>query len=186
MTRGATYEPARGRSVWDLVLGVLSVAAGAIILGHVALAGIISVLLLGWTLVFGGVAMAAAAAASWEDSSHRWSLPVGVVVVVVGFGFIRNPGAGVLALTLLGGSLMLVAGMVRLVSAFAPDAPRGILLVNGLVTFGLGVLVLNRWPVSALWFLGTALGIQLILDGMTTVLIGRVPIVRPTKAAVSA
>jgi uncharacterized membrane protein HdeD (DUF308 family) len=76
--------------------------------------------------------------------------------------------------------------MVRLVSAFAPDAPRGILLVNGLVTFGLGVLVLNRWPVSALWFLGTALGIQLILDGMTTVLIGRVPIVRPTKAAVSA
>lgn len=186
MADTASSELARDRTVWDLALGVLSVAAGVIVLGHVALASLVSVLFLGWVLIFGGIAMAASAVASWDDSGHRWSLPAGVVLVVLGFGFVRNPGIGVLMLTLLAGSMLLVGGMVRLVAAFAPGAPRTILLVNGLVTMAMGVLVLNRWPVSALWFLGTVLGIQLILDGITTALVGRVRVVRPAKAAAPA
>jgi membrane protein HdeD len=170
----------RSRTGWDVVLGVLSVLAGAIALGHVALAGAISVLLLGWTVLFGGVALAVGAVVGWKDPRRRWDLPLGALLFLLGLGFVRNPGVGLLTLTLLAGSLLLVGGVLRLIAAFQPDAPRGLLLFSGTVTLLLGLMVLNRWPVSALWFLGTVLGVELILDGITTAVSGRL---RPVETS---
>jgi membrane protein HdeD len=163
----------RRRTGWDIVLGFLSVIAGGIVLGHVALAGAISVLFMGWTLLLGGIALAVNALVGWKDPSRRWNLAIGALLLLLGFGFIRNPGVGLLTLTLLAGSLLLVGGIVRIVAAFQPGAPRGLMLFSGGVTLLLGILVLNQWPVSALWFLGTVLGIELILEGITTALSGR-------------
>ena len=163
----------RRRTGWDIVLGFLSVIAGGIALGHVALVGAISVLFLGWMILIGGVALAVNALVGWKDAGRRWDLAVGALLFLLGLGFVRNPGVGLLTLTLLAGSLLLVGGIVRLVAAFQPGAPRGLLLFSGGVTLLLGLLVLNQWPVSALWFLGTVLGIELILDGITTALSGR-------------
>jgi membrane protein HdeD len=169
----------RRRTGWDVVFGVLSVFAGIVALGHVALAGAISVLFLGWTILFGGIAIAVGAIAGWKDGRRRWDLPLGMLLFLVGLGFVRNPGVGLLTLTLLAGSLLLVGGVVRLVAAFQPEAPRGMLLFSGAVTLLLGLMVLSQWPVSALWFLGTLLGIELILEGITTAVAGRV---RPVAA----
>jgi uncharacterized membrane protein HdeD (DUF308 family) len=169
----------RSRTGWDIALGVLSVIAGAVALGHVAVASAISVLFLGWTILFGGVALAVGALVGWKDPRRRWDLPLGALLLLLGLGFVRNPGVGLLTLTLLAGSLLLVGGVLRLVAAFQPDAPRGLLLLSGTVTLLLGLMVLNQWPVSALWFLGTVLGVELILDGITTAVSGRL---RPVEA----
>jgi membrane protein HdeD len=172
----------RRRTGWDIVLGVLSVIAGGIALGHVALAGAISVLFLGWTILLGGVALAISALVGWKDPGRRWDLAFGGLLFLLGLGFVRNPGVGLLTLTLLAGSLLLVGGILRIVAAFQPGAPRGLLLLSGGVTLLLGFMVLNQWPVSALWFLGTVLGIELILDGITTAISGRPrPVALETK-----
>jgi uncharacterized membrane protein HdeD (DUF308 family) len=175
----------RKRTGWDIAFGLLSVVAGIVVLGHVAIASLISVLLLGWTLLLGGVVLVVAALAMWKQATHRWDLAAGVLFLLLGFSFIRNPGVGLLTLTLLAGSLLLLGGIVRIVLAFQPGAPRAVLLINGIITVLLGGMVLNRWPVSALWFLGTVLGIQLILDGVTTAMVGRVRVARtpPTTPA---
>jgi membrane protein HdeD len=170
-TQPLTFE--RRRTGWDILFGVLSVIAGIFALGHVALAGAISVLVLGWTILLGGVALAISAIVGWKEPGRRWDLAFGALLFLLGLGFVRNPGVGLLTLTLLAGSLLLVGGVVRLVSAFQPGAPRGLLLLSGSVTLLLGLMVLNQWPVSALWFLGTILGIELILDGITTAISGR-------------
>jgi membrane protein HdeD len=174
----------RRRTGWDIVLGVLSIVAGIIALGHVALASAISVLFLGWAILLGGVAVGVGAVVGWKDPGRRWDLALGVLLVLVGLGFVRNPGVGLLTLTLLAGSLLLVGGVVRIVAAFQPGAPRGLLLAGGVVTLLLGFMVLSRWPVSALWFLGTVLGVELILDGITTAISGRPrPVVADTQLA---
>ena len=175
----------RRRTGWDIFFGALSAVAGMIALGHVALASAISVLFLGWAILLGGTVLAVSAIAGWKDHQRRWDLPLGVLLVLLGLGFVRNPGVGLLTLTLLAGSLLLVGGIVRLVAAFQPGAPRGLLLFSGTLTLLLGLLVLNRWPVSAVWFLGTVLGVELILDGITTAMSGRVRPVR-TEAGVAA
>lgn len=174
---GAASDPVRlerRRTGWDIVLGVLSVLAGGVVLGHVAVAGAISMLFIGWMLVIGGVALAVEAIVDWRIPSQRWNLAAGALLVILGVGLLRNPAAGLLVLTLLAGSMLVIGGIVRLVAAFQPGSPRAFLIVNGAVTLLLGFLVLNRWPVSALWFLGTVLGVQLVVDGVTTAIAGRV------------
>jgi membrane protein HdeD len=183
----STMRPSRlepRRTGWDLLFGLLSVVAGVFALGHVALAGAISVLLLGWAILLGGVALAVGAIVGWAEPERRWDLALGTLLVLVGLGFVRNPDVGLLTLTLLAGSLLLVGGVVRVVAAFQPGAPRGLLLVGGAVTLLLGFMVLSRWPVSALWFLGTVLGVELIVDGLTTAIRGRPrPVVVDTELA---
>ncbi len=172
----------RRRTKWDVVFGVLSVVAGGVMLGHVALASLVSVLFLGWSLIVGGVVVFLSAITTWDEPGHWWAIIAGGLLTVLGLGFVRNPGASLLVLTLLAGSLLIVGGIVRLVAAFQPGAPRIILIVNGAATLLLGLLVFFQWPVSALWYLGMVLGVQLILDGLTTAISGRVRLVETAPA----
>lgn len=164
----------RQRSGWDLLFGGLSVVAGAIVLSHVALASVISVLFTGWMLLVGGVVLAVGALVNWSDHARRWNLAYGALIGVLGYSFVANPGIGLLTLTLLAGSLLLVGGMLRVVLAFQPGMPRAVLLLSGGVTLALSFLILTGFPASALWFLGTVLGVELIIDGVTTILLGRI------------
>ncbi len=168
------------RTIWDVILGVITVIAGGIVLGHVAIASLVSILFVGWMLLVSGATVMISGIVGWKQPAQRWNLATGAVLAILGLGFVRNPGAGLLVLTLLAGSMLLAAGVIRLVAAFQPGSPRAVLLFNGAVTLALGFMVINRWPASALWLLGTILGVQLIVDGMTTALVGRV---RPTEVA---
>jgi membrane protein HdeD len=167
----------RRRTGWDVALGVLSIVAGFVALGHVALASAISLLFLGWTLVIGGLALLVSGVAGWRDPDHRWGVVGGALLGLLGIGVLRNLEASLLVLTLFAGSLLLFGGIVRIVAAFQVRAARGVLLLNGIVTTLLGLVVFVRWPVSALWFLGVVLGVQLIVDGVTTATVGRVRVV---------
>lgn len=182
MSSAAQPSLERRRTTWDVVFGVLSVVAGGVMLGHVALASLVSVLFLGWTLVIGGIVMFVFAISTWGEPGHWWALIAGGLLTVLGVGFVRNPGASLLVLTLLAGSLLIVGGIARLAAAFQPGAPKTILIVNGTATLLLGLLIFFQWPVSALWYLGMVLGVQLILDGVTTAISGRVRVVETTRA----
>lgn len=172
----------RERTGWDLLFGGLSVVAGGIVLSHVALASVISVLFTGWMLLVGGATLAVGALVNWSDHGRRWNLAYGALIGVLGFAFVSNPGVGLLALTLLAGSLLLVGGMLRVVLAFQPGMPRGMLLVSAGITLALALLILSGFPASALWFLGTVLGVELVIDGVTTMLLGRVRLAQARAA----
>lgn len=171
----------RKRTMWDIALGLITVVAGIVVLGHVVLASLVSILFVGWILLGSGVVLVGAGIIGWKESAQRWNVAGGAILAVLGLGFVRNPGAGLLVLTLLAGSLLLVGGVIRIVAAFQPGAPRMVLLLNGIITLVLGGMVLNQWPSSALWLLGTILGVQLIIDGLTTATVGRLRTVEPTS-----
>lgn len=179
-TRTPTLE--RRRTLWDVVLGVITVVAGFVVLGHVALASLVSILFVGWMLLVSGVLIAIAGIVGWKQPAQRWNIAAGAIIAILGLGFVRNPGAGLLLLTLLAGSLLLAGGVIRIVAAFQPGAPKTILLVNGLITLAFGVMVVNQMPTSALWLLGTILGVQLLLDGLTIAIVGRIRLVEPATA----
>lgn len=182
MTASPQVTLERRRTGWDVLFGVLSVIAGFIVLGHVALAGVISVLFTGWMLLIGGVVLVVGAVVNWSDPPRRWGLASGALIGMLGFAFVNNPGIGLLTLTLLAGSLLFVGGILRLVLAFQPGMPKGLLLFSGIITLALSLLILIGWPASALWFLGTVLGIELIIDGITMALSGRLRLSQATQA----
>ena len=132
-----------------------------------------SVLLLGWLLIIGGVLEAVYA--FWQE---RWGaffidLTVGILYAVVGFMMVANPGVAALTLTLLIAMFLILAGLFRTVAAIAARPPHwGWLLAHGVVSLVLGILIWRQWPVSGLWVIGLFVGIELLLNGATLIMLG--------------
>ena len=84
---------------------------------------------------------------------------------------IADAAAGAAVITLILASYFLVSGLFRL--GFAISHPRlghrGALLLSGVVTLLLGVLITIHWPSSALWVIGTFVGIDLIFYGLSLI-----------------
>lgn len=136
----------RRRTFWDVVLGLITVIAGVVVLGHVALAGLVSIMFVGWMLLVSGLAVTLSGIVGWRQATQRWNVAAGAILAILGLGFVRNPRAGLLVLTLLAGSLLLAGGVIGLIAAFQPGAPRLVLLLNGVVTLALGFMVVRECP----------------------------------------
>lgn len=152
--------------LWFLVLGIMLIIVGMFAIASAVVATFASVVFLGWLLIFGGV-MQLVYAFRMRARQHLFmQLLLGVLALVVGFMLITHPGAGALTLTLALAIYFVVSGAFRIGAALGVRYPHwGWSLVSGIVTFVLGVLLWWRLPVIAFWFLGFAVGVDMILHG---------------------
>jgi uncharacterized membrane protein HdeD (DUF308 family) len=161
------------RTLWDVVLGAVFIIAGVIVLGDVVVASVLSVLFIGWTLLISGVIGVLVALVRIGRGGFWIGLLGGALSLVAGLVFVRNPGTTLLALSLAAGALLITGGLVRIVLAVQERDQRVALAFSGVVGIVLGLMILNRWPDSALWLLGTVLGVQLVVDGLLLMVLGR-------------
>lgn len=169
----------RRRTGWDVVFGVLLLIGGFVVLGNAVLATAISVLLLGWTALIAGVVLLVSALFR-IGSGGFWSAALGgAVLAVLGLFLLRNPGVGALSLTLVAGSMFLATGLVRVFLGFQVAEARWLLVISGLISVGLGLLVLFNLMAATLTLLGVLLGVQTLLEGVTLLVAGRL---RPVEA----
>ncbi|MFQ1002635.1 HdeD family acid-resistance protein [Modestobacter sp. SSW1-42] len=180
LDRDTATELERRRTGVDVVVGILMLIAGAILLGNVVFATVVSVLLLGWTALVSGVVLIVGTLLRLR-SGASWTVALGgVVLAVLGLFILRNPAIGALTLTLLGGSMFLTTGLVRVFGAWAVPGARVPLVVSGLISTGLGLWVLLNLTTATLTLLGTLLALQTLLEGATMLAVGRLrPVAGP-------
>jgi uncharacterized membrane protein HdeD (DUF308 family) len=91
----------------------------------------------------------------------------GLLYIVTGVICILEPIFASTVLTLILGAGLVAAGVVRAVLAFQlPSGPqRSMVLLASAVTFLLGLAIVVNWPMSAIYVLGTLLGIDLLFHG---------------------
>lgn len=173
---------------WLLALGIVMVILGTIALFIIPYATIGTVMVLGWLLVVSGIfeGIHAFRVRSWGGLFLH--LIGGVLGVLVGLLIVTHPVLGALGWTLLFASFFTVIGLFRTIAAIRLKFPNwGWAVFDGLVTLGLGILLWISWPVSALWFLGLAVGISLILRGWSYIMfalaIHSLPITTPIRQA---
>jgi len=161
------------RTGWDLVLGALLFLAGLVILGNAAFATALSVMILGWIVLIGGV-LTLVASLFRIGQGGFWSTALsGGLLTVIGLLFVSHTGAAALTLTLIMGTVFLVSGVVRLVLAANEPENRGLMIFSGAVSTILGLLVLFNAFAASFVLLGILLGIQVLVDGLTMMLVGR-------------
>jgi len=166
-------EELRRHWVVCVVLGIASVILGTVALGASGIVTLASVLFFGWMLVFGGAVQAVHA--FWF---RRWGgffrhLLGGVLGIVVGGLMVARPLAGAESITLLLAAFFVVGGVFRIIAALAVRFPSwGWTLMSGVVTLLLGIIIWKQWPISGLWVIGTFVGIDLIFDGWSLVMLG--------------
>ena len=141
------------------------------------------VLVLGMSLVISGVAMIVATFWAGRWSAHLLQLLIGVFYVVVGFLMMDKPLEATETVTLVVAAMFIVVGVMRSVAALVLRYPQwGWSLLSGVLSTFIGLVIYKSFPVTALWAIGTLVGIQLIFDGwfwiMLAVSLRRLPISR--------
>jgi uncharacterized membrane protein HdeD (DUF308 family) len=165
----AELQSLRDNSGWLLALGLALIVLGVLALGSefTTLAVMLTFAVL--LLVSGGVEIAAA---FW---ARRWGgfflhLLFGILYLVVGLLLIEHPGVAADALTLMLAASFLVGGLLRIAVALTHRFSNwGWVLLNGVVTFLLGVMIWRRWPDASEWVIGIFVGVELIFTGWSWV-----------------
>lgn len=151
---------------WFLAFGILLIVLGVVCLGKAQTATTFSVLTLGWILAFSGVVWLANAFRARAWGGLFLYLLNALIRGVTGYLLIRHPDAGAEAVTMVLAALFIVGGLFRAVGAGVIQFPRwGWTVVSGLVSVALGIFLLTTWPVASTFFIGMAIGIDLIFDG---------------------
>ncbi len=172
--RACPYSPLPGvcRRAAEVALGLLLVG-GLIVLGHTILATAVSVLFIGWLALIAGIVAVVAALFRIRRGGFWSAALTGGLLTVLGLMFLRHPGAAAVTLTLLAGSSFLASGTVRLVAAAASKTYRWPLVLGGIVSAVLGLIVLFNLFTATFVLLGVLLGVQILIDGVTLLLEGR-------------
>jgi uncharacterized membrane protein HdeD (DUF308 family) len=161
---------------WYLALGILLVLLGTFAIGRTYLVTAVSVLFFGYLMIAAGAVQAAHA--FWKE--RGWGgffvdLLMGLLYIVVGFMIVANPQAGALTLTLLIAMFLILDGVFHVVAALSVRYPNWAwMLLHGVVTLLLGIMIWRQWPLSGLWVIGLFVGIQMILNGWSLVMLGMV------------
>jgi uncharacterized membrane protein HdeD (DUF308 family) len=155
---------------WFLFFGIVLVLFGAIcVVGNIA-ATFATVLVLGWLLIASGILSLIHA-----FQVHNWNgfflfFLSALLRGFTGYVLIRYPYGGAAGITLVVASFFIVGGLFRATGAAMLRFPRWEWATfSGILSFVLGVMLLTSLPVSSVWFLGFAIGLDMIFDGASLI-----------------
>lgn len=164
--------PAR-RTAWTVILGVLMIIFGVIILGNTVVATAVSILVIGWIAIISGVVSLVGAFVNRAGSGLWLGLVSGVLLLILGILILRNPVAGAFGLTVVLGIVFFARGITTLITGFTLPTGKALFIVSGIVSLILGLIVLFNLFTMTLTLLGILLGVELIVHGLTVVVVGR-------------
>lgn len=171
--RGAA-KTAKKASGWFIGMAVVFILLGILAIVEPGVAGLAITILVGWLLIFGGGAHLVAAFSGGGAGRVIWQVLIGFVYIVGGIYFLTHPLLGLGSLTLLLAVIILMAAVFELIAYFRSrsEGGSGWLLVNALITLLLGGLIWFHWPSSSVWAIGTLVGVNLLMTGISRLMLG--------------
>jgi uncharacterized membrane protein HdeD (DUF308 family) len=166
----AGLEEIRNSWGWFLVLGILLISLGAICIVGDITATFTTVLVFGWLLLISGIFALVQAFRTRNWSGFFLNLLSALFRGFTGYLLIRYPLAGAASLTLVLASFFVVSGIFRAIGAGMVKFPRwGWSVFSGIVSVVLGVMLLAQMPLSSIWFIGFAIGVDLVVEGASLI-----------------
>ena len=160
---GASDSNVRG---WVIFAGIAMLIGGTAAIIYNGTATLASVMVFGWLLAIVGIVQIVHAVQVRAWSGFFLYLLDGILRTTVGVLLMAYPGAGAQALTLVLSFYFVVGGIFKSFGSLALQFPGwGWSVASGIVSVVLGVMLAMQWPASGQWFIGLAVGIDLILYG---------------------
>jgi uncharacterized membrane protein HdeD (DUF308 family) len=166
-------EYLRRNMAWFIALGAALIVVGLLTIGYPAVTTLTTVGVFGVFLLI---------AAGFEVASgvctRRWGgfflhLLCGLLYLFVGVVVIDRPNLAAAGYTLLLAMFFIASGLVRAISAVVHRfSGWGWVFVSGAVSLFLGVLIWREIPETAFWVIGTFLGIDLVFNGLSWLMLG--------------
>ncbi|HPD90983.1 MAG: DUF308 domain-containing protein [Rhodobacter sp.] len=157
-----------------VLLGLLSIALGAFVLGNVVLASLAVTTLTGaLLLVTGGIQVVTGfTVAGWQHKAL--ALLLGLALAFLGWAFLSNPLEGMISLTSL---IMILVGASGLVRLYVSMNLRGTaffvpMLLSGIVSLALALYIFFNFAAATMSLLGILLGVELLSNGVSLLVLG--------------
>jgi len=98
-----------------------------------------------------------------------WELVIGAAYLFAGIFILTHPLAGLVTLTLLLGSYLLIKGVVEIIGGFSTRGVPGSgwLLIDGVVSLILSAMIWFHLPSTAAWVIGTLIGFSILFSGLS-------------------
>jgi uncharacterized membrane protein HdeD (DUF308 family) len=151
---------------WFLAFGIALLLLGVVAIVRSVTATIVSMLFFGWLLVLAsGIEIAQAVMVGhWVGFFHH--LLAAILFGVTGLILVTRPLLSAEVATIFIAMFFLIGGLFQLIGSAWVGLPGwGWQVVDGLIAFVLGLLVLAQWPASGLWVIGLFIGIDLFFYG---------------------
>jgi uncharacterized membrane protein HdeD (DUF308 family) len=158
--------------LWFLILGIVLILLGVLAIGVPFVATLTTVLVFGILLLAGGVVQVVSAILARGWQGFFLHLLAGILHFIVGGLMIERPLLAAEALTLLLAVAFLAGGIARILYVLFERFPGWPwVLLNGVVTLILGLAIWRQWPGSGIWVIGVFVGIDLIFNGWSWVML---------------
>lgn len=163
----------RQRWGWFLGMGILLVVLGTVAIGASAYVTLATMYLLGWLMIFGGAMEAGHAFTSRAWGGFFLDLLVGLLYAVTGLLIVAKPVRAAETVTFLIALMLTFGGIFHIAAAVAIRFQHATwLLLHGVINVALGIMIWQDWPVSGLWVIGLFIGIDMIMNGWSLVMLG--------------
>lgn len=159
----------KSRAGWGIFLGIVMVVLGALLMAYPVIAGTVTTIVMGCILIITGVLDIVAALRAHTAGKFFLRLLLGVVYGFGGFLLLFNPLWGLAVLTAVLGVMLLFEAGAAAVLGFQVRPVSGWLLFDAAITAILGILILAHWPASAIWAIGTLVGVAILIRGITRI-----------------
>jgi uncharacterized membrane protein HdeD (DUF308 family) len=161
-------------SGWFIAIAVAFIILGMMAMIEPMVAGLAVSVMVGWILIVAGVTHVVGASGAGGAGRVIWQFVLGAVYAIGGVYFLTHPLLGLGALTLVLSGILVTESVLRIVAYVQTRGERGSwsLLVNGLITILLGGMIWRHWPSSSAWAIGTLVGANLLMAGMSWLILG--------------
>ena len=165
--RDAMRETVKKYAIWYLIQGVLLVLGGVLAVIYPAISSTAVVVLLGWVLIVSGIVQGISLIGA-SRVPHFWLQLISVALaLLVGSLLLRDPGQGLLTITVVLIVFLMMQGMSKVVFALTirPFPNWGWVLASGVLGIVLSGALWASLPTTAVWLIGLLVGIDLIGEG---------------------
>jgi len=166
-------ETVKKASGWSIALAVLMIIAGMLAIADSFVAGIFAVYVIAWMAIINGIFQVVYGFRAHGGGKMALEIILGLLYIAAGVFIVLNPASGLLALTAVIASFLVIYGIFALVLAFQlrPQSGWGWVLFDAILTLILGILIWRHWPVNSVWVVGTLLGISFIVSGVSRLML---------------
>jgi uncharacterized membrane protein HdeD (DUF308 family) len=166
-----------------VLLGIVLIVAGLLVLGDVALATLVSTIMIAVLAIIAGAFEIVHAFWTKGWGGFIWQILLGILYITFGIVLWNQPVLGALVITYVLGLLLVISGVVRILLSYRYWHEAGwIMLLSGIIGVIAGAIIISRWPMSGLWVLGLLLGIDLLSHGLAWLLHAWAPASRVSAA----
>ena len=170
----STHELHPLRNHWwcFLLLGIALVVLGTFCIIDPFVPTIASVIFLGFVLIAAGITQIVSSFWAGKWSGMLIHMLIGVLYAVVGYMVVDAPVINMVVITKFIAIFLIVSGAFRIISALVVRFQDwGWALLNGGVTLLLGVIINRQLPEAALWVIGLFIGIEMLFNGWSWVML---------------